>query len=242
MVQTKKLSVYNDAKMIAHMGARGLEPENTIPAFFASANRTYYGIETDVHITKDKRVIVTHDDNAVRVSGVDINIEESTFEELRKVKLYDSDGESTKDYLFMPSLEEYISICKKYGKIAVLELKNRMADEDVYMIYDIIEQLGYNKGTLYISFAIDNLHAIRRKNPTQPVQYLVGKNVEDDLFDKLRAYRYDLDIYFENVTKELIDACHELGVAVNAWTVNEVDFAEKLVNMGIDYITTDILE
>ena len=128
--------------MVAHMGAKGLEPENTIAAYIASANRSYYGIETDVHITKDGYVIATHDDNAKRVSGVDINVEEANFEDLRKLRLFDNDGVTVRQDLYMPSLEEYISICKKYGKIAVLELKNKMKENDVYKIYDIVDSLG----------------------------------------------------------------------------------------------------
>ena len=136
MIDTKKLSRYGMTKMVAHMGAKGLEPENTVAAYVASANRSYYGIETDVHITKDKRVIAIHDENAKRVSGVDILVEESSFDDLRKIRLFDNGGNVRED-LCMPSLEEYISVCKRYGKIAVLELKNRMADDDVYMIYYI---------------------------------------------------------------------------------------------------------
>ena len=241
MVDTKKLSRYGNTKMVAHMGAKGLETENTVAAYVASANRSYYGIETDVHITKDKRVIAIHDENAKRVSGVDILVEESNFDDLRKIRLFDNNGNVRED-LCMPSLEDYISVCKRYGKIAVLELKNRMADEDVYMIYDIIEGMGYNDSTVYISFSIENLHAIRKKNPTQTVQYLIGKNVPEDLVDTLKEYKYDLDIYFEAITKELLDACHAIGVLVNVWTVDKVEKAEELVDMGIDFITTNIIE
>ena len=76
MTNTKKLTHYGNAKMVAHMGAKGLETENTIAAYIASGNRSFWGIETDVHVTKDKKIIATHDDNAKRVSGVDIVIEE----------------------------------------------------------------------------------------------------------------------------------------------------------------------
>ena len=241
MVDTKKLSRYGNAKMVAHMGAKGLETENTVAAYVASANRSYYGIETDVHITKDKKVIAIHDENAKRVSGVDILVEESNFDDLRKIRLFDNNGKVRED-LCMPSLEDYISVCKRYGKVAVLELKNRMADEDVYMIYDIIESMRYNDNTVYISFSIENLHAIRKKNPTQTVQYLIGKNVPDDLVDILKEYKYDLDIYSESITKELLDACHSIGALVNVWTVDAVEKAEELVDMGIDFITTNIIE
>ncbi len=242
MIQTKKLSNYGNTLMVAHMGAKGLEPENTIAAYIASGNRSYYGIETDVHITRDGYVIATHDDNAKRVSGVDINVEEASFDDLRKLRLFDNDGVTIREDLYMPSLEEYIRVCKKYGKVAVLELKNRMKDEDVYKIYDTIDSLSYNDNTIYISFAIDNLHAIRRKNPDQAVQYLIGGNVPENLVETLKEYRFDLDIYFKAATKELIDACHAIGAKINVWTVDDTAEAEKLIDLGLDFITTNIIE
>ena len=242
MTNTKKLTHYGNTKMVAHMGAKGLETENTIAAYIASGNRSFWGIETDVHVTKDKKIIATHDDNAKRVSGVDIVIEETDFETLRKIPLYDMNSGKTRVDLYMPSLEEYITVCKKYGKVAVLELKNRMADEDVFAIYDEIEALGYVENTVFISFAIDNLHAIRQKNPTQTVQYLIGKSVPEDLVDTLAKYKFDLDIYFSLVTPELLDKCHAIGAEVNVWTVDDVNTAEHLVDIGIDYITTNIIE
>ena len=59
----------NNVKIIAHRGLSGLECENTCAAFVAAGNRSYYGIETDVHVTKDGKIIVFHDDNTERMTG-----------------------------------------------------------------------------------------------------------------------------------------------------------------------------
>ena len=76
-------------QMVAHAGLGGLEMANTNAGFIAAGNRSYYGIETDVHITKDKEVVVVHDDNMLRISGVDMVVEESTLAELQQLTLYD---------------------------------------------------------------------------------------------------------------------------------------------------------
>ena len=55
-------------KMIAHRGLSGLETENSIQAFIAAGNRSYYGVETDVHVTKDGKFVVIHDDATGRVA------------------------------------------------------------------------------------------------------------------------------------------------------------------------------
>lgn len=53
----------NNVKLIAHRGVSGIERENTAAAFVAAGNRSYYGIETDVHVTKDGKFVIIHDYN-----------------------------------------------------------------------------------------------------------------------------------------------------------------------------------
>lgn len=227
--------------MIAHRGVSGIEPENTISAFIAAANRSYYGIETDVHRTKDGKFIITHDDNARRVSGVDTVIEATDFEVLRGIRLFDKDGVSYRSDLYFPTLKEYIGICKKYGKAAVLELKNSFDEADIGNIIKEIREVGYLDGTVFISFDINNLHYVRRFCPEQAVQYLAyDKTVA--FFDDALRYGYDLDLHYSLVNAELIDACHKNGIKVNAWTVDDPKVAESLISMGIDYITSNICE
>lgn len=76
-------------RMIAHRGLSGLETENSIPAFVAAGNRSYYGVETDTHVTKDGRFVIIHDDTTGRVAREDIRVEESDYERVRKVALKD---------------------------------------------------------------------------------------------------------------------------------------------------------
>ena len=99
-------------KIIAHRGVSGLERENTCAAFIAAGNRSYYGIETDVHVTKDGKFIVFHDDTTDRLLGIHHVIEETDYETLRSLRLTDLDGTRRGD-LVLPSLEEYIRVCKK---------------------------------------------------------------------------------------------------------------------------------
>lgn len=61
------------AKFIAHRGLSGIETENTVAAFLAAANRSYYGIETDVHLTKDGKFILIHDDRTKRLCDMGVD-------------------------------------------------------------------------------------------------------------------------------------------------------------------------
>ena len=128
-------------RMVAHRGLSGLEKENTCAAFVAACNRaTYFGVETDVHRTADGQFVIFHDDNTARVGIDHMVIEETTFDTLRKLQLTDLDGRRGRIDLTIPTLMEYIEICKKYGKHCVLELKNQFKAADVYKIVSMIEQ------------------------------------------------------------------------------------------------------
>ena len=170
--------------MVAHRGCSGLEKENTMPAFVAAGNRSYYGIETDVHKTADGKYICFHDDTTKRVAIDDMVVEETSYDTLRALPLTDKEGKRGRIDLRMPSLEEYINVCKYYDKYAVLELKNAFEEEDIYEICAIIDSLGHLEKTIFISFSYENLVYLRKKYPTQAAQFLIS-TFPDDLIDHL---------------------------------------------------------
>ena len=229
-----------NVKMIAHRGVSGLELENTCPAFVAAGVKSYYGIETDVHVTKDGEFIVVHDDDLKRIAGLDLSVEGSTFETLRKVELKDKDGSQRKD-LFLPSLEEYIIICRKYDKQAILELKNPMPKEKVWEIAERIEKLGWFEHTTFISFAGENLVYLREKYPTASAQYLLELVADKDI-DFMVKHKLDADLCGYCVTKELVEKLHSLGIKVNVWTLDLEEHGQMAIACGVDFITSNILE
>ena len=91
--------------MVAHRGVSGLELENTCAAFIAAGNRSYFGIETDVHITADLEFIIIHDDDTNRVSNTKMPVESSSYEQLRSIVLNDKDGSQRID-LHLPETQQ----------------------------------------------------------------------------------------------------------------------------------------
>ncbi len=227
--------------MVAHRGLSGIEKENTCAAFVAAGNRGYYGIETDIHRTLDGKFVVIHDDTTGRVAIDNLEVEKTTFDCLRRLQLTDIDGVKGRSDLVIPTLAEYIRICKKYEKICVLELKNAMSSEDVYRVCAQIEAEGYLDHVVFISFQLENLISLRQRYPKQPAQYLTGKYTLD-LADILVREKLDLDIRYTELTKEVIDEMHAVGIMVNCWTVNDPEAAGRLIGDGVDMITTNILE
>ncbi len=227
--------------MVAHRGLSGIERENTASAFVAAGNRSYFGIETDIYRTSDGHFVVNHDGNAQRVGGVNVAMENTPWELLREVVLYDTDGTHDRYDLRLPSLENYISICKKYEKVCVLELKSQFTLEETAAFIEIIKRYDYLDHVIFISFHYQDLLHVRAILPEQNCQYLTGDN-SDELIARLKADGIDMDIAHPSLNKERIDAMHAAGLKVNCWTVDDPARAEELAAWGVDFITSNILE
>ena len=101
-------------------------------------------------------------------------VENTCYETLRAIRLCDKDGKKGRKDLLMPSLQEYVQICKKYDKTSVLELKNHFQPADIDAIIDIIRQEGWLERTIFISFDLMNMICIRERLPQQKAQFLVS--------------------------------------------------------------------
>lgn len=109
----------------AHRGFHNMEqgiPENSLTAFRAAVENKY-GIELDVQMTKDRRIVVFHDDLLSRVCGLDIRIKDKTYDELKEMRLFDTDEE-------IPLLEDVLKVVG--GKVPLLiEIKLTSMDTSI---------------------------------------------------------------------------------------------------------------
>lgn len=238
-MNTKKIN-NGKTKMVAHRGLSGIERENTIAAFVAAGNRSYYGIETDVHKTKDGKYVVFHDDSTGRIGLDNVVISESTYDLLRAVSLTDTNGKTRSD-LHVAPLEEYLRICARYEKKCILELKGAYTREELGEIIDIINNEGYLDGVIFISFNLQNLVILREILPKQPAQHLICE-VNDEIIATLKKYHLDIDVLWTALNEENVKLLHENGIKINTWTVDDAEKGEQLVSWGVDYITSNILE
>ena len=152
-------------KMVAHRGVSGLELENTCAAFVAAGVKSYYGIETDIHRTLDGHYVAIHDADTGRVARQKLNVGQSTLAELRAICLNDiADGEPRGD-LRIPTLQEYARVCKRYGKVSVLELKDDFTRAQLEEIIAILRAEGQLENVVFIAFALENLLRLREILP-----------------------------------------------------------------------------
>ena len=228
-------------RLVAHRGLSKIEPENTAVAFIAAANRSYYGIETDIYRTADGHFAIHHDKSLLRMSGEDLLVPECTLEQLQSLILLDESGTKTRTELRVPTLEEYLHICRRYGKHSVIELKSHFTEEEIARIIELVRTHWSLADVTFISFHYENLSRIRALLPQQSVQFLFNE-ITDEILSRVIADRMDVDVYHRALTKEAIDTFHTAGISVNCWTVDDPEDAERLCEWGVDFITSNILE
>lgn len=122
-MDTIKVGDHGNTKMIAHRGLSGLEKENTMAAFVAAGNRSYFGIETDVRKAADGEFVIFHDDITSRVATVNYEIGKTSLDILQQVVLNDIDGEKGRVDLRIRPLKITFEFAKNMIKSVCLSLK-----------------------------------------------------------------------------------------------------------------------
>lgn len=231
-----------NVKMVAHRGLSGLETENTAAAFVAAGNRSYFGAETDIRISRDGEIVLMHDATTERVSGEKRAPEKTSFKRLRKLVFKDKIDTEKRGDLVIATLEDYLRICKKYDKHCVIEIKTELTPVQASKVAETVEKVYDLKHVTFISFNKSSLITLRALMPQQPMQFLISEFKAEEHMAFLDEYNFDLDVNHKCVTKEMIDEVHAHGHEFNVWTVDDPARAEELAAWGVDYITTNILE
>ncbi len=223
-------------RFIAHRGLSSMETENTAAAFVAAGNRGFFAIETDVRLTSDGVFVCFHDDDTKRLSHENLEIEKTDYKTLSQIRLLDTGGKIVRNDLVIPTVDEFIKICRRYEKSAVLELKASFGEEDISRLTRQVADYLHN--IIFISFSRNNLLAVRKLLPNQRVQ-LLATVCNDELIENLEKNGMGLGLYYKAVTGELIEKIHRAGLVINCWTVDSPKDIQRLSDLGADYITTN---
>ena len=239
------LPTEHEVRMIAHKGYWLDTKENTAEAFIAAGKKSYYGIEADTRITADGEFVMIHDGNTNAATNGEtvVTIRETTWEEIQKIRLPGNDGTYDTEYR-IPRVEDYISICKEYGKVPFLELKDGHTKEELQSLIGKIESIGYLSETVFISFSWENCVLLRELLPDAKIMSLIEQDdITDELIEQLVEYDIGLDINQKRLwMKIFVENCHIKGVELGVWTCDDAAAAEKFISWGVDYITTNVLE
>jgi glycerophosphoryl diester phosphodiesterase len=227
--------------MIAHRGLSGIETENTINAFVAAGNRSYFGIECDIRASKDNKLMVIHDDTLLRLGLLNLYVPSFKYDEIRKFTLVDRKSGNLSDSVTIPLLSEYLTICKTYQKIAFIECKNTLSFEHLDMLLGEIDKYYDISNVVVISFHEKYLTYLRKQRPEIVLYYLTW-TMDDHVFELCENNQINLDIDYKQIDEATIKKYHLIGLKVAVYTVDDKEIAERLIKLGVDFITTNILE
>ena len=223
----------HNAKIIAHRGYWKCEgsAQNSLTSITKAAEIKVYGAEFDVQLTADNVLVVYHD------SYIDgINIKKSTYAQIKDKKL--PNGET------LPTLDQFLDHAKKYKRLELIfELKphaNAERDREAAQAsVAMVNAKKLRKRVTYISFSLEAVKELHRLSPKTPVYYLNGELSPKEIKALGLAgmdYQYKVMLKHPEWFKE----AKELNLKTNVWTIRDVKTAQKLNDMGVDFMTTDI--
>ena len=230
-----------DVIRIAHRGASGHAPENTLAAFQKAIDIGVDCVECDVHCTADGEVVVIHDHTLNRTTHSRGNVEKMTLAEVKK-----ADAGSRFDPRFaderIPALREALELMK--GKaVSLIEIKPAGITDRVIKE---IEKAGAVTEVVVISFHADVLKDAQKINPMIPRAFLLGgkRAIKKpaailELIQQAVEIGGALNLSSKIITPQLVRESHRRGVGVWAWTVDHEAEMKKLAEMGVDAITSN---
>lgn len=212
------------SNLIAHRGLHNLEiPENTLPAFYKCVDKKYI-IELDIHILTDNSIVVFHDHNLKKLTGVNKVIETLSYPQLSKIKI-------DKKYT-IPTLKQVMHIVN--GKVPILieikDMNNNSKFEE-----ELVKILDNYKGEFAIQsmnpFVIDWFYKNRK-------DYIIGLIVFNDLNYNI-VKRYVKKIDFISVYKKQLP--FKINKLVLGWTIRKESEYKKYRKLCDNLICENIL-
>ncbi len=208
------------------------EAQNSIKALQLSQKYEFWGNECDVQLTKDNFIVVNHDND---INGLHIN--STNYADLKNIRL--KNGEK------LPNIDSFLKQVEKSKKtVLVLEIKPAENEARSILLTDLCIQKLMDHGlydpdrVIFISFSLAVCKHLAIVAPQFTNQYLNGNLSPDELHSlKINGLDYHHSVFTKN--PDWVKRAHELGMTVNAWTVNAEKDIQNMIDLGVDCITTN---
>ena len=232
-------------RLHAHRGLIDSDPtsdyvENSIPSFERAGKNQMFICETDLNVTSDGHFVCMHDGTVDRTTNGSGNVSDMTLAQVRALKLLKKDG--TTSNLLVPTLEEYLTICRRYNMVALFEIKGYTGAK-VSSVMEIVKKHGM-KHQCCIAMSYTNMRSLRILTSLDvPAIIIATDSTWSDCYDTACAYDYTGISYSSEgtITQAMIQDCHDNDIPFDVWIANTVASADNYFDLGVDIVTTDIL-
>jgi glycerophosphoryl diester phosphodiesterase len=220
---------------IAHRGASGTAPENTLAAFRAAIAAGAAMCELDVQPTRDHAVVVIHDDTVDRTTDGRGAVKEMTLAELKRLDAGARFSGAPRRDEPIPTLDEVFAATADRCALNI-ELKSGQVEKEVVALMRKWKAL---ETSMVSSFDRVRLARVRELEVAVRIGVLAEKNVERMLDTAARLSAYAVNPRYDLVTSELCDTAHARGLKVLVWTVDAPELMRLLIGCGVDGIMTN---
>ena len=228
----------------AHRGNSGEQPENTLPAFRSAIDAGADWIETDVYLTKDRQLVLSHDSDTGHAGDKTLSVTNSTYAELLTVDV--ATGFRTRHNLTleqcppdrMPLLADALRLIMGQQRT---RLSIQPKNECVQAAFDVIREL---KAERWIGFNDGSLNKMRQvKAQSKAVPVFWDRNADADIDQDIRTAREEgfeaLVVNAKGLTQDKVDKIRAAGLEAGVWTVNSEAELKAYLALGVARIYTD---
>ncbi|MBP3442125.1 MAG: hypothetical protein J6L62_04900 [Clostridia bacterium] len=225
----------------AHRGVTAIAPENTIPAYEEAVRLGYYSAECDIQRTKDGVWVLLHNDTVDKWFCEYGAIKDATFDEVRKYSFKGGANFWAYDNLRIPTLDEFLDVFVGSDTRPQIEIKAETYDT-LHEVVEAVEKKGLVESAIVISFDLQQLKEIYKLNDKIELWYLVDRITEENI-EEARSIsdKVWLSANFDQNDKRSVKLALDRGINASYWTVNTLEDAKMMYDLGVRYIETDIL-
>ncbi len=228
------IQTQDKVSVVAHRGAAGKAPENTLAAVRQAIEDETDWVEIDVQETADGRVVVVHDSDFMKLSGVPLKTWEGSFEQVRQIDVGSWFGAEFADQR-VPTLREVLEMARGRAGV-VIELKYYGHDQALEQrVVDIVEETNMVSEVAVMSLKYEAIQKMRQLRPEWPLGLLSATALGD-----LAGLDADFLAVSSGMAKPgFIRRAHAAGKQVFVWTVNDPVAMSRMISLGVDGVITD---
>ncbi len=259
----------NHLDIQGHRGCRGLYPENSLPAFSKAIELGVHTLELDVVISKDHKVVVSHEPYMNHLIALDAfgnsipqemeisyNLYQMTFDSIKMydcgTKIHPRFPEQHKLKVYKPLLDEVIDLGDSLTNQNIkynIEIKSMPEYDGIYtpyieefveLVLEVIKSKNTANRTTLQSFDIRALELINNRAPEITIALLVDEN--ESIQGKLNLLTFQPDVlspYYKLISKENIEELQNKGLKIIPWTLNSNEDMQSMIDLKVDGIITD---
>jgi glycerophosphoryl diester phosphodiesterase len=224
--------------VIAHRGASGHAPENTLAAFKRAVAMGATFIETDLQMSRDARLVAIHDATLNRTTSGEGLVHDMTLAHLRQL---DAGSWFGSEYAGerIPTLEELLAFSKKNDVVFYLELKPQGSWGGEHALIGALRESGEIPRAVVISFDAAVVLNLRKIEPTLMTGLLYDGQIENPIEKAVEVGARQLLVRGDLVTPVLLTGARKRDLQVVCWTVNHPAHMRALIAAGVDGIMSD---